>query len=185
MHDEFLLQYQLPILRSFGLVAYGCCEDLTRKIDMLRQVPNLRHIAVTLVADVRRCAEQIGRDYVTSWRPNPTDMVCASWDEARIRRIVRDGMEAMESQSIRCSRPSSLLPSWSSVGGDTQRTPDPAPRTWPRHRHPAVLVVARKLASRTHHTGLPRQRRATLAVPGVVIPDLALEHAPAGNRPQP
>ncbi len=94
MHDEFLLQYQLPILKQFGLTAYGCCEDLTHKIDMLRQVPNLRHIMVAPRADVRRCAEQIGRDYVLSWRPNPADMVCCGFDEGRIRRIIRDGLAA-------------------------------------------------------------------------------------------
>jgi len=94
MHDEFLLQYQLPIMSKFGLTAYGCCEDLTRKIDMLRQVPNLRIIAVTPRADVRRCAEQIGTDYVISWRPNPADMVCCGFDEARILRILREGLAA-------------------------------------------------------------------------------------------
>ena len=61
---------------------------------MLRQVPNLRSIAVSPRADVRACAEQIGRDYVLSWRPNPTDMVCAAWDEGRIRRIIRAGLDA-------------------------------------------------------------------------------------------
>ena len=35
MHDEFLLRYQIPIMSRFGLAAYGCCEDLTRKIGML------------------------------------------------------------------------------------------------------------------------------------------------------
>jgi len=75
MHDEFMLQYQLPILKEFGLVAYGCCEDLANKIDMLRQIPNLRRIAVSPFADVVRCAEQIGRDYVLSYRPSPADMV--------------------------------------------------------------------------------------------------------------
>jgi hypothetical protein len=94
MHDEFLLQYQLPIIAQWGLTAYGCCEDLTQKIDMLRQIPNLRIIAVTPVANVGRCAEQIGTDYVMSWRPNPTDMVCYGFDPAKIQRIVRDGMEA-------------------------------------------------------------------------------------------
>ena len=55
MHDEFLLQYQLPILKQWGLVGYGCCENLTQKIDILRQIPNLRVIGVTPRADVRRC----------------------------------------------------------------------------------------------------------------------------------
>jgi hypothetical protein len=94
MHDEFLLRYQMPIIRRFGLAAYGCCEDLTRKIDMLRQVPNLRLIAVTPRADVRRCAQEIGTDYVISWRPNPADMVCCGFDEGKIGRIIREGMEA-------------------------------------------------------------------------------------------
>lgn len=100
MHDEFLLQYQLPIIRKWGLVTYGCCEDLTRKIDMLRQIPNLRMIAVTPRADVASCAEQIGADYVISWRPNPTDMVCSRFDEAQVRRIVGEALAACRGQFL-------------------------------------------------------------------------------------
>ncbi|MCF7837189.1 MAG: hypothetical protein K9N49_01020 [Candidatus Marinimicrobia bacterium] len=91
MHEEFLLRYQRPIMAPYGLTHYGCCENLTAKIDLLRTIPNLRRIAVTPSADLARCAEQIGRDYVISWRPNPTDMVCAGFDADRIRRIVRAG----------------------------------------------------------------------------------------------
>jgi hypothetical protein len=94
MHDEFLVQYQLPILRQFGLAAYGCCEDLTRKIDMLRQIPNLRRIAVTPVANLPKCAAQVGREYVLSWRPNPTNMVCCGFDETAIRRILSTNLQA-------------------------------------------------------------------------------------------
>lgn len=94
MHDEFILQYQIPILAHFGLVAYGCCEDLTNKIDILRQVPNLRRIAVSPFADVARCAEQIGEDYVLSYRPSPSDMVGYGFDEARIRSILRRDLRA-------------------------------------------------------------------------------------------
>jgi len=94
MHDEFMLKYQRPIMERYGLTAYGCCEDLTRKIDMLRTVPNLRIIAVAPRADVARCAEQIRGDYVFSWRPNPTDMVCCGYDEGRVRRIISEGLKA-------------------------------------------------------------------------------------------
>ena len=93
-HEEFLLRYQTPIMEKYGLIHYGCCEDLTRKIDMLRAISNLRSIAVTPTADVRACAEQIGRDYAISWRPNPTDAVCAGWDAERIRRVVSEGRDA-------------------------------------------------------------------------------------------
>jgi len=94
MHDEFLLQYQLPIIARFGLSAYGCCEDLTRKIDMLRKVPNLRRIAVTPRADVAKCAEQIGTDYILSWRPNPAQMICCGYDPDLVRSIVTNAMDA-------------------------------------------------------------------------------------------
>ncbi len=94
MHEEFLLRYQLPILREFGLVAYGCCEDLTRKIAMLRQIPNLRRIAVSPFSDVARCAEQIGADYVISYRPSPADMVAYGFDPARVRSILRRDLAA-------------------------------------------------------------------------------------------
>lgn len=93
-HDTFLLQYQLPIYEQFGLVHYGCCEDLGHKIDRLRQLKNLRSIAVTPVANVQLCAEQIGADYAISWRPNPTDMVCCGYNESLIRRIISEGLAA-------------------------------------------------------------------------------------------
>jgi hypothetical protein len=94
MHEEFLLRYQLPILQHFGLVAYGCCEDLTHKIDMLRAIPNLRRIAVSPFANVQRCAEQIGEDYVLSYRPSPADMVSYGFDEQRIRTILQRDLQA-------------------------------------------------------------------------------------------
>lgn len=94
MHDEFMLQYQLPILKHFGLVAYGCCEDLTNKMDMLRQIPNLRRIAVSPFANVARCAEQIGHDYVLSYRPSPADMVSYGFDPGRIRSILKRDLGA-------------------------------------------------------------------------------------------
>jgi len=96
MHEEFLLRYQLPIMKKFGLVAYGCCEDLSNKITMLRQIPNLRRIAVSPFADVKSCAEQIGGDYVISYRPSPADMVSYGFDESRIRNILKRDLEYLK-----------------------------------------------------------------------------------------
>ena len=92
--DEFMLQYQLPLMTPFGLVAYGCCEDLTRKIDVLRQIPNLRRIAVSPMANVARCAEQIGQEYVLSYRPSPTEMVGYGFDPVRVREMLTRDLEA-------------------------------------------------------------------------------------------
>jgi len=88
LFEEFMLDYQLPILERFGLTAYGCCEDLTLKIPLLRKIKNLRRIAVSPFADVAKSAEQIGGDYVLSYRPNPST-VATGLDEGAIRKTFR------------------------------------------------------------------------------------------------
>jgi hypothetical protein len=90
MHDEFFLQYQKTIMEKWGLAAYGCCEDLTEKIGILRQVKNLRIIAVAPRANLARCVEQAGTDYVLSWRPNPADMVSCGFNDGQIRKTLRE-----------------------------------------------------------------------------------------------
>jgi len=95
MHKEFALDYQRPIMEMFGASGYGCCEDLTHKIDILREVKNLKQIAVTPAANLERCAEQIGTDYIVSWRPNPSDHVCVTFDPDRIRRQVTEAREVL------------------------------------------------------------------------------------------
>ncbi len=87
---EFMFQYQVEIMKHFGLTAYGCCEDLTLKIPYVKSLPNMRRISVALTADVKKCAEQIGTDYILSYRPSPTDMVGYGWDPDRARRIYRE-----------------------------------------------------------------------------------------------
>lgn len=119
MHDEFLLQYQLPILKSFGRVAYGCCEDLTRKIDILRQIPNLRRIAVSPFSDVARCAEQIGSDYVFSYRPSPADMVSYGLDHERVRALLTRDLEACVDTHVDIT-----LKDVETVGNDPERVKD-------------------------------------------------------------
>ena len=117
-HEEFLLCYQKPILANVGLAAYGRCEDLTRKIDMLRQIRNLRRIAVSPFADAPRCAEQIGDKYVLSYRPSPADMVGYGFDEVRIRRILRRDLEACRANDCYVDI---TLKDVETVQGDTER----------------------------------------------------------------
>jgi hypothetical protein len=95
MFNEFLFEYQKPILEHFGLVSYGCCENLTGKIKYLRRLPNLRRISVTPWADLRSCAEQIGQDYVISWRPSPAEMIL-DFDEERVRKILRRSFDVLD-----------------------------------------------------------------------------------------
>jgi hypothetical protein len=72
MHDEFDLAYNQELFKDCGLLYYGCCEPMDRKIDILRKrFKNLRKISITPWADPQRAAENIGRDYVMAAKPNP------------------------------------------------------------------------------------------------------------------
>jgi hypothetical protein len=96
LYNEFMLQYQMPIMERFGLVAYGCCEDMTAKIPLLKKIKNMRRIAITPFSDVRKCAEQIGGNYVASYRPKPTDMIAQGMDADLVRKIVKRDFEILK-----------------------------------------------------------------------------------------
>ncbi|NOZ21487.1 MAG: hypothetical protein GXP25_10415, partial [Planctomycetes bacterium] len=100
MHEEFLYNYQIPIMEKFGLVAYGCCEDLTQKLDMIKKLKNVRRIAITPQADVAASAENLKRDYVLSWRPNPSHMICNGFYPDKVRQMLTDGLEAAKGCNI-------------------------------------------------------------------------------------
>lgn len=78
------------------MTAYGCCEDLTNKIDVIKKLKNLRRIGVSPFADLRKCAERICGDYIFSWRPNPSDMVSMGVDEEYVRKYIREGIMIMK-----------------------------------------------------------------------------------------
>jgi hypothetical protein len=99
LHEEFLLNYQLPIMEMFGLVAYGCCETLDKKIGILRMIPNLRRICIGPTADVELSADQVGRDYILSWRPNPS-MVGPGYDLEKCRETIRKGFRVSKGCNI-------------------------------------------------------------------------------------
>jgi hypothetical protein len=83
--EEFVLQYQLPLMARFGLVDYGCCEPLDRKVDLLiARVPHLRWVAVVPWGNRELMAEKLGTRYVYVYKPNPS-LICQprpAWDAA-------------------------------------------------------------------------------------------------------
>jgi hypothetical protein len=71
--DEFVLQYQLPSIRRFGLVDYGCCEPLERKLDLIiDRIPNLRWVAVSPWSNRELAADKLGPRYVYCYKPQPS-----------------------------------------------------------------------------------------------------------------
>ncbi len=91
MWEEYCLQYQLPILAQYGLTAYGCCENLTQKIDGVLSIPNLRIFVCSAWTDLDRVIDRVGDRYTIMWRQKASDVVFAE-DEATLRRGLEDGL---------------------------------------------------------------------------------------------
>ncbi len=92
MHEEFVLRYERELLAPFGLNGYGCCEDLTRKLEHVLTIPHIRRISISPFADVAACAERLGNRAIYSWKPHPA-MLVGTWDGARVRDYIRHTVE--------------------------------------------------------------------------------------------
>jgi hypothetical protein len=93
MHEEFALQYERRLLAPFGLNGYGCCEDLSRKLDHVLTIPNIRRVSISPFADVGRSAEKLGERAIFSWKPHPSHLV-GEFDAARLRAYIQHACEA-------------------------------------------------------------------------------------------
>jgi hypothetical protein len=102
MHDAFEIEYAREFFKGFGLVYYGCCEPLDRKIDVVKKLPNLRKISITPWADVHAAAEQMGGDYVLARKPNPAAVAVPVLDEEALRLDILDTLDACRRSGTPC-----------------------------------------------------------------------------------
>jgi hypothetical protein len=93
MHREFILEYEKRLLEPFGLNGYGCCEDLTNKMEDVLTIPNIRRISISPFADVEKCAAKLNGKAIFSWKPHPSHLV-GTFNADMIRDSIRHTLEA-------------------------------------------------------------------------------------------
>jgi len=93
MFYEFALQYQIKILKNFGLNSYGCCEDISKKIKYIKKIPNLRRVSVSPFTNMEIAAEELTNKYVYVWKPNPSYVSMDSFDDDFIKKDLKKGFE--------------------------------------------------------------------------------------------
>ena len=98
MFEEFEVDYIYPLAERFAYTYYGCCESLDDRIDTIRKIPNLRKIGCSPWANLEKCAEQIGKDYVLARKPNPSNValhtnpdVIREEIEATVKACIKNG----------------------------------------------------------------------------------------------
>ena len=92
--EEFLLNYQKPVFERFGRVAYGCCENLTRKIDGVLSIPNLHIFVCSAWTDLSKVVEKVGGKHVIMWRQKASDVFFID-DFNVLRENVSEGLKKL------------------------------------------------------------------------------------------
>jgi hypothetical protein len=90
MFQEFEVDYASRICERFGLVYYGCCDPLDRKMKQVRQIPGVRKVSISPWADQQRAAAEIHGDFVFSRKPSPALLAYDNFDG----QAVRDDLQA-------------------------------------------------------------------------------------------
>jgi hypothetical protein len=93
-HEMYDIDLLLPMYERFGLIYYGCCEPLERKINIIRKIKNVRKISVSPWANIDMCADGIGSDYVFSCKCNPAFIATGIPDEQAIYAQLNAAIEA-------------------------------------------------------------------------------------------
>lgn len=93
MLEEFDLLVSRPLFERFGLVYYGCCEPLDRKLAPVKKIPNLRKISISPWADEERGASIIRGDYVYSRKPNPALLAWPEFQESAVREHLQASVD--------------------------------------------------------------------------------------------
>lgn len=103
MHDEFDLAYNEKLFGGCGLLYYGCCEPMDRKIDILRKrFKNLRKVSITPWADPERAAAAMGKDLVMAAKPNPALVSSARFNPKPVEDEIARYLEACKRHGTTC-----------------------------------------------------------------------------------
>lgn len=94
MFKEFEVDYVSRICERFGLVYYGCCDPLDRKMKEVRMIPNVRKVSMSPWVDQEVGAAEIGKDFVYSRKPNPAFLAETNLDQDKILKDLRESVQA-------------------------------------------------------------------------------------------
>ncbi len=117
MWEDFCLNYQKPIFERFGLVCYGCCENLTHKIDRVLSIPNLRIFVCSAWTNLDAVLDRINTNYCIMWRQKASEVVFPD-DPQVLRYNLEEGARRLQGRRYQivlrelqtlCGRPDRLL----------------------------------------------------------------------------
>jgi hypothetical protein len=93
MYNEFIFPYHKKIAERFGINCYGCCENYSTRWEYVKNIPRLRRVSVSPWEDVSKLPEYLGKNYISSVKPNPSYLAWSNMDEDIVRKELKNVME--------------------------------------------------------------------------------------------
>lgn len=101
LFNEFVLQYQLPLMNCFGSVDYGCCEPQDAKYDLLfEHIPRLSSVSVHPWGDREQAAEKLADRCVYAYKPHPAMLELPQPDYETAEKELRDTLAMARGCSV-------------------------------------------------------------------------------------
>jgi hypothetical protein len=85
MYREFIFPYQLRSAELFGLNCFACCEAVDPRWEEAKKIPRLRRVSVSQWADADKAAQQLGSDYIYSYKASSSRVAQKHINEDHIR----------------------------------------------------------------------------------------------------
>lgn len=100
MYAEFIFPYHSRTAELFGLNCYACCEAADPYWDSVKKLHNLRRVSVSRWANLEKMAENLGHDYVLSYKANPSDVAVPNMNEGLVRSSIGGALETMRGNNV-------------------------------------------------------------------------------------
>ena len=97
MFEKFCLEYQKPIFERFGYSCYGCCEDLSKKLDAVLSISNLRIIVCSAWTGLEPVLNKVNNDYCIMWRQKASDIVMVD-NISGIKEDIEESLKNLQGQ---------------------------------------------------------------------------------------
>ncbi len=97
---EFEIPYITKMAKHFGSIYYGCCDRLDDRLDLIKEIPNVRKVSCSPWSIKERFAEKIGSTLIMSNKPNPAFLATSTLDDDVIRKDLKNTCKVAKENNV-------------------------------------------------------------------------------------
>ena len=101
MTEEFEFPYISELAAHFGGIYYGCCDRLDDRIDLVKQIPNVKKVSCSPWSVREAFAERLGGGLVMSAKPSPAFIAGSAPDYKTVASDLTRTVKAAEKYNVR------------------------------------------------------------------------------------